>query len=111
MLQAKARCLISAASWVRFEADRVLESASASMGLSGSSITAAAYTGPAKGPRPASSIPAINGRVADGNGTDGSEELGIVQNGLSCQGSCIKGELLMQYQAFWLHPNSIGLVK
>ena len=44
----------------RFKAVSFLESAKPGMGCKSSNMTAAATTGPAKGPRPASSTPAIN---------------------------------------------------
>ena len=44
-----------------------LESARPAIGLRGSKITAAATTGPAKGPRPASSTPAIRPTASTGH--------------------------------------------
>jgi hypothetical protein len=57
MDQAMARSLMRAASTSRRSAVRTLESASPLMRRFLSRITAAAYTGPASGPRPASSTP------------------------------------------------------
>ena len=56
---ASARSRITTASSSRRGADSSLESRSPAIGRAGSRITAAATTGPASGPRPASSIPAI----------------------------------------------------
>ena len=56
--QASAFSRISRASASRFFAVSFLESANPSIGRAGSRITAAAQTGPARGPRPASSTPA-----------------------------------------------------
>src|SRR3989338_6029934 len=50
---------MSGASRSRCFSESFLESASPAMGLLASRITAAALTGPAKGPRPASSTPQI----------------------------------------------------
>ena len=56
--QAVARAATASASRARAAAPSVLESASPATGRPGSRITAAATTGPASGPRPASSTPA-----------------------------------------------------
>ena len=62
--QHRARAQIWSNSRSRCKALSFLESASPVIGLRGSRITAAATTGPASGPRPASSTPAIRpGRV------------------------------------------------
>src|SRR4051812_16987326 len=55
--QAVARSLMRSASTSRRSAFRTLESASPRICFAGLRITAAAYTGPASGPRPASSTP------------------------------------------------------
>ncbi len=60
MAQLRAWDLISGARASRLFSLRVLESASPAIGCLGSSMTAAAMTGPAHGPRPASSTPAIS---------------------------------------------------
>src|SRR6201746_485421 len=65
--QNNARSRISTANSSRRAAVSFLESARPTMGLAGSSTTAAAYTSPAKGPRPASSVPQIN-RLSDNTG-------------------------------------------
>ena len=61
---ASARSLIRGARASRFFAVNFFESASPSIGRSGSRITAAAQTGPASGPRPASSTPAVRRGVS-----------------------------------------------
>jgi len=57
MAHASALALICPASASRRSAVSFLESRKPLIGFSGSSITAAANTGPANGPRPASSTP------------------------------------------------------
>jgi len=57
--QLRACPLISLARLSRLSLLSIFESARPSIGCCGSRITAAATTGPAKGPRPASSMPAI----------------------------------------------------
>src|ERR1700741_3461487 len=63
--QAVARSLMRAASTSRRSAVRIFESARPLMRRAGSRITAAAYTGPARGPRPASSTPQTKALLED----------------------------------------------
>src|SRR5437764_968614 len=63
--QAVARSLMRAASTSRRSGVRSFESARPLMRRSGFRITAAAYTGPASGPRPASSMPQISALFED----------------------------------------------
>src|SRR5919205_3944190 len=65
MDQAMARSLMRPASTSRRSGVRSLESARPFTRRAGSRITAAAYTGPASGPRPASSTPQIRSRLFD----------------------------------------------
>src|SRR5205814_2936213 len=58
--QAVARSLMRAASTSRRSGVSIFESARPLMRRAGSRMTAAAYTGPASGPRPASSMPQIS---------------------------------------------------
>src|SRR5579884_769307 len=60
-LNASARSRMRAASAARRAGPSTFESASPRMRRAGSSITAATTTGPASGPRPASSTPAVSG--------------------------------------------------
>src|SRR5689334_4062206 len=66
--QASARPRISTARRSRAASVSCLESASPSMGRAGSSITAAANTLPARGPRPASSTPHSSAEVGSVGG-------------------------------------------
>src|SRR5690554_4285291 len=111
MHQARARSRISTANASRRAALRRLESFRPSIGLVSSRITAAANTGPARGPRPASSTPAHN-----------TVGIGIPSNRLVCmpasdaddgfshQTWCIQVQAAMYLAEALLDVSRIGLV-